>query len=46
MLRIPREQMPVAALERAALGGPLTTNRRLPSELHGRSGLPDLQAGL
>jgi len=32
MPRIPHEQMPVAALERAALGGPLATNRWLQPE--------------
>jgi len=45
MPRIPHEQMPIAALEREALGGPLATNRWLQPEMLGRSGLLDLQAG-
>ncbi len=45
MPRISHEQMPVAALERAALGGALATNRWLQPEMLGCSGLLDLQAG-
>jgi len=44
MPRFPHEQMPVAALERAALGGPMATNRWLQPETLGRSGLVELQA--
>ena len=43
--RIPREQLPVQALERAALGGLLATNRWLQPELIGALGLLELQAG-
>jgi len=43
MPRIPHEQMPVAALERAALGGALATNRWLQPEMLGRSGLLEFQ---
>jgi hypothetical protein len=45
MPRIPREQMPVEALERAALGGLLATNRWLQPEMLGALGLLELQAG-
>jgi len=45
MPRIPREQLPVAALERAALGGLLATNRWLQPEMLGALGLLELQAG-
>jgi hypothetical protein len=45
MPRIPREQMPVEALERAALGGLLSTNRWLQPEMLGALGLLELQAG-
>jgi len=38
MPRISHEQMPVAALERAALGGALATNRWPQPEILGRSG--------
>jgi hypothetical protein len=43
--RIPREELPVEALERAALGGLLATNRWLQPELLGALGLIELQAG-
>ncbi|MCW2543503.1 MAG: iron-containing redox enzyme family protein [Frankiales bacterium] len=43
--RIPREDLPVEALERAALGGLLATNRWLQPELLGALGLIELQAG-
>lgn len=42
---IPREQMGEAALERAALGGLLATNRWLQPEMIGALGLLELQAG-
>jgi len=45
MPRMPREQLPVAALERAALGGLLATNRWLQPEMLGALGLLELQAG-
>ncbi len=45
MPRIPHEQMPIAALERVALGGALATNRWLQPEMLGRSALLELQAG-
>ncbi len=45
MPRIPRSQMPVEALERAALGGLLATNRWLQPEMLGALGLLELQAG-
>jgi len=45
MPHIPREQLPVAALERAALGGLLATNRWLQPEMLGALGLLELQAG-
>jgi hypothetical protein len=45
MPRIPREQQPVEALERAALGGLLATNRWLQPEMLGALGLLELQAG-
>jgi hypothetical protein len=41
----PREDMPVEALERAALGGLLATNRWLQPEMLGALGLLELQAG-
>jgi hypothetical protein len=43
--RIPREDLPVEALERAALGGLLATNRWLQPEFLGALGLIELQAG-
>ncbi len=42
---IAREALPVQALERAALGGLLSTNRWLQPELIGALGLLELQAG-
>ncbi|MDP3713587.1 MAG: iron-containing redox enzyme family protein [Mycobacteriales bacterium] len=45
MPRVPRSQMPVEALERAALGGLLATNRWLQPEMLGALGLLELQAG-
>ncbi len=45
MPTIPRTQLPVQALERAALGGLLTTNRWLQPEMLGALGLLELQAG-
>ena len=42
---IPREELPVEALERAALGGLLATNRWLQPEMLGALGLTELQAG-
>jgi hypothetical protein len=45
MPRIPREQQPVEALERAAFGGLLATNRWLQPEMLGALGLLELQAG-
>ena len=45
MPRIPRELLPVEALERAALGGLLATNRWLQPEMVGALGLLELQAG-
>ena len=45
MPRVPREEQPVEALERAALGGLLATNRRLQPEMVGALGLLELQAG-
>ena len=45
MPRIPREQLAVPALERAALGGLLATNRWLQPEMLGALGLLELQAG-
>jgi hypothetical protein len=45
LTRIPREQQPVEALERAALGGLLSTNRWLQPEMLGALGLLELQAG-
>jgi hypothetical protein len=42
---IPREEQPVAALERSALGGLLSTNRWLQPEMLGALGLIELQAG-
>ena len=43
--RIPRAELPLEALERAALGGLLATNRWLQPELLGALGLIELQAG-
>jgi len=45
MPRLPREQVPVQALERAALGGLMATNRWLQPEMIGALGLLELQAG-
>ena len=45
MPAIPREQTSEAALERAALGGLLATNRWLQPEMIGALGLLELQAG-
>ena len=42
---VPREQLPVEALERAALGQLLATNRWLQPEMIGALGLLELQAG-
>jgi len=43
--RIPRTDLPVEALERAAIGGLLATNRWLQPEFLGALGLIELQAG-
>ena len=45
MPRVPRTEMPAEALERAALGGLLATNRWLQPEMLGALGLLELQAG-
>jgi hypothetical protein len=45
MRSVPREEQPVEALERAALGGLLATNRWLQPEMLGALGLLELQAG-
>lgn len=45
MPRLPRSSLPVAALERAALGGVLVTNRHLQPEAIGALGLLEMQAG-
>ncbi len=45
MPRVPREQLPLSALERIAIGGLLATNRRLQPEMLGALGLLELQAG-
>ena len=45
MPHVPREEQPVAGLERAALGGLLATNRWLQPEMLGALGLLELQAG-
>jgi len=45
MPQVPRTAMPVAGLERAALGGLLATNRWLQPEMLGALGLLELQAG-
>ena len=45
MPHIPRELLPVEALERIALGGLLATNRWLQPEMIGALGLLELQAG-
>ena len=42
---VPRADLPVAALERSALGGLLATNRWLQPEMIGALGLIELQAG-
>jgi hypothetical protein len=42
---VPRSEMPVEALERAALNGLLATNRWLQPEMLGALGLTELQAG-
>ncbi len=42
---VPRAELPVEALERAALGGLLATNRWLQPEMIGALGLLELQAG-
>ena len=42
---VEREALPVAALQRAALGGLLATNRWLQPEMIGALGLTELQAG-
>jgi len=42
---VPREELPVEALERAALGSLLATNRWLQPEMVGALGLIELQAG-
>ena len=42
---VPRDQLPVEALERAALNGLLATNRWLQPEMIGALGLTELQAG-
>jgi hypothetical protein len=45
MPRIPRQDLPVEALERTALGGLLATNRWLQPEMIGALGMIELQAG-
>jgi hypothetical protein len=45
MPTVPRDEQPVEALERAALGGLLATNRWLQPEMLGALGLLELQAG-
>ena len=45
MPQVPRHDLPVAALERSALGGLLATNRWLQPEMLGALGLLELQAG-
>ena len=45
MPHVPRQRLPVEALERAALGGLLATNRWLQPEMLGALGLLELQAG-
>ncbi|MBK5305662.1 MAG: iron-containing redox enzyme family protein [Frankiaceae bacterium] len=45
MPHIPRDEQPVEALERSALGGLLATNRWLQPEMLGALGLLELQAG-
>jgi hypothetical protein len=45
MPSVPREEQPVEALERSALGGLLATNRWLQPEMLGALGLLELQAG-
>ena len=42
---LPREELPVEALERTALGGLLATNRWLQPEMLGALGMVELQAG-
>ncbi|MEO5680666.1 MAG: iron-containing redox enzyme family protein [Acidimicrobiales bacterium] len=43
--RVPRDQLPLSALDRTALNGLLATNRWLQPELVGALGLLELQAG-
>ncbi|MCU1602046.1 MAG: hypothetical protein JWO22_2755 [Frankiales bacterium] len=43
--RVPEDEMPTEALERAALNGLLATNRYLQPELVGALGMTELQAG-
>lgn len=45
MPRVAREDMPVSALERIALGGLVATNRHLQPEMIGALGVIELQAG-
>ncbi|MEX2289267.1 MAG: iron-containing redox enzyme family protein [Mycobacteriales bacterium] len=45
MPSVPREELPVAALERIALNGLMATNRWLQPEMIGALGLLELQAG-
>src|SRR4051794_2901299 len=45
MPHIPRDEQPIEALERAALGGLLATNRWLQPEMLGALGLLEMQAG-
>ena len=45
MPEVPRPELPVEALERAAMGGLLATNRWLQPEMIGALGLLELQAG-
>ena len=45
MPHVPRRELPTEALERAALGGLLATNRWLQPEMLGALGLLELQAG-
>lgn len=45
MPRVPRDELPVSALERIALGGLVATNRHLQPEMIGALGVIELQAG-
>jgi hypothetical protein len=45
MPRLPRRQLPLTALERAAMNGLLATNRHLQPEMVGSLGLLEMQAG-